>query len=159
MPSGRHCSAFITYESRVPRAPSRRKLSTVVHTSGCVSPFLYVLLYGVDMQVSGQLGQTPARSVLSTGAGLFVPKPSTGGYYQRRNTRGLRQTVRGRPLASTAVGGDCHSLRHSVAAESVVSSSCPHTLSKSARLGSAEFRAVCCLRRLCQAGRAERPGT
>ena len=38
-----------------------------------------------------------------------------------RNTRGLRQTVRARPLVSTVVSGDCHSLRHSVAREPVVS--------------------------------------
>jgi len=46
--------------------------------------------------------------------GLFVPKPSTGRDCQRRSTPGLGQTVRGCPLASTAGGGDCHSLGHSV---------------------------------------------
>jgi len=33
----------------------------VVHASGCVSLLLYVLLYEVDVQAAGQLGQTPAR--------------------------------------------------------------------------------------------------
>jgi hypothetical protein len=77
-------------------------------------------------------GQTPAWSARlfharHVGVGLFVPKPSTGAACQRRSTRGLRQTVRACPLASTAVGGDCHSLRHSVACELVVSDCClPH---------------------------------
>ena len=35
--------------------------------------------------------------------GLFVPKPTTGADCQRPSTRGLRQTVRGRPLASTGL--------------------------------------------------------
>ena len=35
--------------------------------------------------------------------GLFVPKPSTDAHCQRRSIPGLGQTVRGRPLASTAV--------------------------------------------------------
>ena len=35
-------------------------------------------------------------------------------YCQRRGMLGLGQTVRGCPLASTAVGGDCHSVGHSV---------------------------------------------
>jgi hypothetical protein len=43
-----------------------------------------------------------------TGVGLFVPKPTTDADCQRPSTRGLRQTVRGRPLPSTAVRGDCH---------------------------------------------------
>jgi hypothetical protein len=59
--------------------------------------------------------------------GLFVPKPSCGMVYRRRSTRGLRQTVRACLLVSTAVGGDCHSLRHSVAGELVVTDSCTHT--------------------------------
>lgn len=57
----------------------------------------------------------PSRSGQASANGLFVPNPSTGRGYQRRSTPGLRQTVRGRPLASTAIGSDCHSLRHSVA--------------------------------------------
>ena len=35
--------------------------------------------------------------------------------YQRRSTPGLGQAVRGCPLASTAVGGDCYSLGYSAA--------------------------------------------
>ena len=58
-------------------------------------------------------------------SGLFVPKPSCAAGYQRCSTPGLRQTVRACPLASTAVGGDCHSLRHSVARVAVVSDCCP----------------------------------
>jgi hypothetical protein len=51
-------------------------LSTVVHASGCVSLSLYVLLYEADAQAAEQLGQTPARLLLFTGPGLFVPKPT-----------------------------------------------------------------------------------
>jgi hypothetical protein len=51
---------------------------------------------------------------LANGIGLFVPKPSTGRGCQQRCTSGLGQTVRGCSLASTADGGDCHSLGHSV---------------------------------------------
>jgi hypothetical protein len=47
--------------------------------------------------------------------GLFVPKPSTGAACQRRSWPELGQIVRMCPLVSDAVGGDCHSLRHSVA--------------------------------------------
>ena len=46
--------------------------------------------------------------------GLFVPKPTTVEGYQRHSVLDLGQTVRGCPLASTAVGGDCYSLRYSV---------------------------------------------
>jgi len=52
--------------------------------------------------------------------GLFVPKPSTDADCQRRNTRGLGQTVRRCPLTSTGGRGDCRSLRHSAAREPVV---------------------------------------
>src|SRR5690348_17959798 len=45
-----------------------------------------------------------------TCVGLFVPKPSTDADCQRRSIPGLGQTVRGCPLASTAVRGDCHLL-------------------------------------------------
>ena len=45
------------------------------------------------------------------------PKPSTGRDCQRRSMRGLVQTVRGCPLASTAVGGDYYSLGYSVSCE------------------------------------------
>lgn len=38
---------------------SCQALSTVVHASGCASLLLYVLLYGVGTQVSGQIGQAP----------------------------------------------------------------------------------------------------
>jgi hypothetical protein len=48
---------------------------------------------------------------------LFVPKPSTGRDCQRHSMRGLVQTVRGCPLASTAVGGDCSSLGYWVSCE------------------------------------------
>jgi hypothetical protein len=56
-----------------------------------------------------------STTVVSTALadGLLVPKPSCGARCQRRRTRGLRQTVRGCPLASTASRGDCHSLGHS----------------------------------------------
>src|SRR5215469_9735351 len=50
------------------------------------------------------------------GCGLFLPKPSCGTSYQRRSARGLRQTVRGCPLTSAVGRGDCHSLRHLIAA-------------------------------------------
>jgi len=42
--------------------------------------------------------------------GLFVPKPSRGASCQRCGLPDLRTTVRQRPLASTAGGGDCYSL-------------------------------------------------
>jgi hypothetical protein len=58
-------------------------LFTVVHASSCALLLLYVLLYGVDVYVSGQRGQTPARSVPSTGVGLFVPKPTRDVVYRR----------------------------------------------------------------------------
>src|SRR5690242_14542307 len=45
----------------------------------------------------------------------LVPKPSTRADCQHRSTPALGQTTRGCPLASTAVGGDCHSIDHSVA--------------------------------------------
>jgi hypothetical protein len=54
-------------------------------------------------------------TLLSIGVGLFVPKPSTGVDCQRRSIPSLGQAVRGYPLASTAVRGDCHSLCHSAA--------------------------------------------
>jgi hypothetical protein len=61
------------------------------------------------------------------------PEPSTGAGYQRRSTRGLRQTVRGCPLTSTVDRGDCHSLCHCVAREPVVSDCCsPHAFQVSA---------------------------
>ncbi len=82
-------------------------------------------------------------------AGLFVPKPSTDTTCQRRSTFGLEQIVRGCPLASTAGGGDCHSVRHLVAREPVVSDCRPHTLSKSVRSSSAEVRDVCNQGTLC----------
>ena len=48
--------------ARGPDNPSSLQgLSMVVHASGCVSLLLYVLLYEVDVQAAGQLGQTPAR--------------------------------------------------------------------------------------------------
>ena len=53
--------------------------------------------------------------------------PRCGQYSVAADTRGLRQTVRACPLASTAVGGDCHLVRHSVAREPVVSDCCPPT--------------------------------
>jgi hypothetical protein len=63
--------------------------------------------------------------------GLFVPKPSTNMDCQRRSMPGLRQPVRGCPLASTAVSGDCHSLCHSLVREPIVSDCCPPPLSDS----------------------------
>jgi len=60
--------------------------------------------------------------------GLFVPKPSTDAVCQRRSMAGLRQIVRVCPLASTVVGGDCHSLRHSVAREPGHERLLPYTL-------------------------------
>lgn len=47
---------------------------------------------------------------------LFVPKPNTGRDHQRRSTPSVGHAVRGRPLASTAGGGDCHSVGHSIPA-------------------------------------------
>ena len=83
------------------------------------------------------------RVPVFTGVGLFVPKPTTDADCQRPSTRGLRQTVRGRPLPSPAVRGDCHSLCHSAVREPVVSGCCPHTLSESARLDPGWFNRVC----------------
>jgi len=58
---------------------------------------------------------------------LFVPKPSTDADCQSCGVLGLASIVRPRPLAFIAVGGDCHSLRHSVAHELVPSDLCfPH---------------------------------
>jgi hypothetical protein len=94
---------------------SSQALSTVVRASGCTSLLLYILLYGLRTYASRQLGQTPASHARSTGVGLFVPKPSTGAVCQRRSGADLEPNVRECPLASAAVGGDCHSLRHSVA--------------------------------------------
>ena len=51
-------------------------LSTIVHARRCAPPLLYILLYDVDVQAAGQLGQTLARQLLFTGLGLFVPKPT-----------------------------------------------------------------------------------
>ena len=96
---------------------SSQALSTVVHASGCASLLLYVLLYGVDVQVSGQLGQILARSVLSAGVGLFLPKPSRDAVCQGRDVSDLERTVRRRPLASAAVGGDCYSLGYSASGQ------------------------------------------
>jgi hypothetical protein len=45
--------------------------------------------------------------------GLFVPKPSCRPSYLRYITHDLGTTVLQRPLASTAVGGDCYSLGYS----------------------------------------------
>jgi hypothetical protein len=104
-------------------------VSTVVHASGCAPLLLYILLYGLDTYASRQLGQTPGIHVRSAGVGLFVPKSSTDANCQRRSIPGLGQTVRGCPLASTAVRGDCHSLCHSAVREPVVSGCCPQTLS------------------------------
>lgn len=56
-------------------------------------------------------------AVIPAEPGLFVPKPSTGWDGQRPSTPELGETVRERPLASTAVGGDCYSLGYSVARE------------------------------------------
>jgi len=58
--------------------------------------------------------------------GLFVPKPTTDADCQRPSTRGLRQTVRGRPLPSPAVRGDCHSLCHSPFASRSWADAAPH---------------------------------
>ncbi len=87
-------------------------------------------------------GDRAVTSDASRTAGLFVPKPSTDSDCQHRSTRGLRQTVRVCPLAYTVVGGDCHSLRHSVARESVMGGCVLHTLSKSAPLGPAQVTNV-----------------
>jgi hypothetical protein len=71
--------------------------------------------------MAGFLRPSPGGSA----SGFFVPKPSTGADCQHRSIPGLGQTVRGRPLASTAVRGDCHSLCHSAVREPVVSGCCP----------------------------------
>jgi hypothetical protein len=97
------------------------------------------------------------RSRLS--GGPLRPKPSCSAGCQRRSTRGLRQTVHACPLASTAGGGDYHSLRHSIAREPVVSDCFPHTLSKSARLGPAQVRWVRDLGCLFRVVYAERRST
>lgn len=65
---------------------------------------------------------TPQLAQVSFGVGLFVPKPTTDADCQRPSTRGLRQTVRGLPLASTVVRGDCHSLCHSAVREPGIAS-------------------------------------
>ena len=83
-------------------------MSAVVHASGCAPPLLYILLYGVDVQVSVQFGQAPARSVLSTGVGLFVPKPTRDVDCQGGALPDLGSIVRRCPLPSAAVGGDCY---------------------------------------------------
>src|SRR6266496_1201933 len=64
----------------------------------------------------GQLDRTLTDFALSSGVGLFVPKPSCGADRQRRDVPDLGTIVRQRPLASTAVGGDCYSLGYSDAA-------------------------------------------
>jgi hypothetical protein len=51
------------------------------------------------------------------GVGIFVPKPSTCADCQRCGTPDLGTTIRRRPLASTAGGGDRYSLGYSVAPE------------------------------------------
>jgi hypothetical protein len=55
---------------------SLRVLFTVVHASGYAPLLLYILLYGIDAYLLGQLGRTPADFAISTGVGLFVPKPT-----------------------------------------------------------------------------------
>ena len=67
------------------------------------------------LRTCGRSHPAPRIGHLLLDVGLFVPKPSTDAGYQRRSTRGPRQTVRGCPLTSTVGRGDCHSLRHSVA--------------------------------------------
>ena len=57
-------------------AAARGALSTIVHASGCVPLLLYVLLYRADAYLPGQLDRTLADFALSTGVGLFVPKPT-----------------------------------------------------------------------------------
>jgi hypothetical protein len=83
---------------------------------------------------------TPGPYMVHKHRDLFVPKPSCSTGCQRRSTRDLRQTVRACPLASTAVSGDCHSVRHSVAREPVTSDSCPPYAFQSARLGPGQGR-------------------
>ena len=94
-------------------------LHDLVHApTGCAPCCcMSALLYRTDAYLPGQLDRTLADFALSTGVGLFVPKPSTDADCQRRSIPGLRQTVRGCPLASTVDRGDCHSLCHSIARE------------------------------------------
>jgi hypothetical protein len=47
--------------------------------------------------------------------GLFAPNATTDVSYQGSGMLDLAQIIRPRPLASTAVGGDCYSLGYSVA--------------------------------------------
>jgi hypothetical protein len=56
-------------------------------------------------------------STLDSLGSIFVPKPSTDADCQRRSTSDLGWGVRGRPLASAAIGGDCYSLGDSIARE------------------------------------------
>jgi hypothetical protein len=60
------------------------------------------------------LDQTQANHACSTGVGLFVPKPSHRTDCQRCGISDLGSAVRRRPLASTAVGGDCYSVGYSL---------------------------------------------
>jgi hypothetical protein len=55
---------------------SSRALSTIVHACGCAPLLLYVLMYRTDAYSLGQFDRTLTESALSTGVGLFVPKPS-----------------------------------------------------------------------------------
>jgi len=71
------------------------------------------------------------RVPVFTGVGLFVPKPTTDADCQRPSTRGLRQTVRGRPLPSplsVAIVTHFVTRRSRAGRERLL----PHTLSKSA---------------------------
>jgi len=72
------------------------------------------------LQALEQLGQTPARSVLSIGVGLFVPKPSTDVNCQRRSIPGLGQTVRRCPLNRSPNGPVPKARRHYACSELVV---------------------------------------
>ena len=54
-----------------------------MHASGCAPLLLYVLLYRTDAHLPGELDRTLTDFALSTGIGLFVPKPTRDAMYHR----------------------------------------------------------------------------
>ena len=97
--------------------------------------------------------ELPCRGGRIETGGLFVPKPSCGVGCQRRSTRGLRRTIRARPLLSVAIV--THFVTRSLASrrERLLS---PTRDTKSARLGPVEFGKVRDLGRLSCVMCAER---
>jgi hypothetical protein len=97
-----------------------------------------LLLYGIDK------GHIPLWEWPVTWVGVAGFEPAASSSRSQRamwptttlTVSDLPRTVRGRPLAFTAVRGDCHPLCHSVAREPVVTDCRPHMHSKCAPLGS-----------------------